>query len=496
MNAPHAVPHLRARRLPAPFSVALDPSSPPRRPRRYTRHNFDANISHQLLADYYWPAFRSSIREAKAKGVMCSYNSVNGQPACASPLLKAAREAWGFDGYVTSDSDSVADVWKEHHYTPTAAQASCVAVHDGGCDIDSGNTYYDSLLEGVQSSAPGCAAASMTDVDRALFNSLRVRFDLGLFDPKERNPYWSLGADDIGTDASRALSRRAASESLVLLQNPMRRGGGGEAVLPLTPGVRVAVLGPHGNASHSLIQVDTGRICADGTMDCVQTPLAAISELNGAAGGSTSYAEGCDLTRRGTSGFAAALAAAKAAEVVVLGLGISSCGNWWHFQGRPCAAANATNGMAHLEAEGHDRTSIDLPAEQHALVRRRDVRRTAAQVEHNFVQPRALHRDERVRALGQRGSVRAARHFCFYWNQLGALPFAEVARAPMQVHAGSRPAGNAQFGQRCLVLQLWRLRHLRRGRRLQPDLLGQRDLRNTRRRLRTAPAHPRRTPRQ
>jgi len=37
-----------------------------------TRHTVDANISKYLLRDYYWPAFRAAIKDADAKGVMCS----------------------------------------------------------------------------------------------------------------------------------------------------------------------------------------------------------------------------------------------------------------------------------------------------------------------------------------------------------------------------------------------------------------------------------------
>ena len=46
------------------------------------RHTVNANLSNYLLQDYYWPAFRKSIKDAGAKGVMCSYNSVNGVPTC------------------------------------------------------------------------------------------------------------------------------------------------------------------------------------------------------------------------------------------------------------------------------------------------------------------------------------------------------------------------------------------------------------------------------
>ena len=60
-------------------------------PRGFSRETFDANVSNQLLADYYYPAFRASIVAADAKGVMCALNAVRGKPACLSPLLKAAR---------------------------------------------------------------------------------------------------------------------------------------------------------------------------------------------------------------------------------------------------------------------------------------------------------------------------------------------------------------------------------------------------------------------
>ena len=50
--------------------------------------------------------------------------------------MKAARAAWNFTGYVTSDSDSVADAVSPHHYAKTKAMASCLAIKDGGCDVD------------------------------------------------------------------------------------------------------------------------------------------------------------------------------------------------------------------------------------------------------------------------------------------------------------------------------------------------------------------------
>eukprot|EP00729_Bicosta_minor_P018335 gene18335-2827_t len=324
-----------------------------------TRHTVDVNLTNYLLTDYYWPAFRKSIKDAHAKGVMCSYNSVNGVPTCLSPLMKAAREAWNFDGYVTSDSDSIADAYQAHHYVNSAAAASCAGVKAGGCDIDSGGTYVKGLAAGV---AQGLC--KMEDLDRALFNTFKVRFELGLFDPPT-SEYWSLGESDIGTDAAKALNLESTMKSLVLLTNG---GGGGEQkVLPFKTGSKVAVLGPHGNASEALIQVDTGKICPGVDhkingghpvfgFDCVETPLHAIAAAN--AGGTTTYAEGtAGLYAEDYSGIPAAVSVAKDADYVVMGLGIDSKGDG--------TAASAP----YHEEETHDREDIGLPPVQLALAK-------------------------------------------------------------------------------------------------------------------------------
>jgi len=82
-------------------------------------------------------------------------------------MLKKARELWTgkspWGGYITSDSDSIADVVNAHHFVNDSGLASCLGVRDGGDDIDSGNTYYDNLLNGV--AAGHCA---MEDVDAAV----------------------------------------------------------------------------------------------------------------------------------------------------------------------------------------------------------------------------------------------------------------------------------------------------------------------------------------
>ena len=70
-----------------------------------TRHEVDVTVSRHDLADTYLPAFRATVTEAKADSVMCAYNSINGEPACANRMLlgEYLRGDWKFGGYVVSD---------------------------------------------------------------------------------------------------------------------------------------------------------------------------------------------------------------------------------------------------------------------------------------------------------------------------------------------------------------------------------------------------------
>ena len=86
----------------------------------------------------------------------------------------------------------------------------------------------------------------MSHVDRALFNTFRQRFDLGLFDPPTAFDWPTT--DAVGTDSSWNMSLRASLESLVLLRND-------NGILPITAGANtIAVVGPHALAKKVLVQ--------------------------------------------------------------------------------------------------------------------------------------------------------------------------------------------------------------------------------------------------
>jgi beta-glucosidase len=196
------------------------------------RHRFNVNVSAHDYADTYTPAFRALFIEGKAQSVMCAYNSVRGEPACASHLLyDTLRGKWHFDGYSVSDCGAINDIYQGHDYVLTLEQAAAVAVK-AGTDLSCGNEYM-ALPFAVRN-----RLLSMEDINRAVTRLFTARFRLGMFDPPEQVPWSKLTLADNDTEQSRQLSRLAARESLVLLKN--ERG-----LLPLKSTVKtIAVVGP------------------------------------------------------------------------------------------------------------------------------------------------------------------------------------------------------------------------------------------------------------
>jgi beta-glucosidase-like glycosyl hydrolase len=203
----------------------------------HTRTNIDVNVSAYDLASTYFPAWEATIKEGHALGIMCSYNMVNGKPTCGNPALnKTLREDWGFEGYITSDSDSCGCIWSPHHYAPTKELATRDCLQ-GGTDIDSGRTYLENLANAV---TEGNMTRPLADI--ALYNTYRIRMRLGLFEPHKDNKYKHIGLDQVGTPASNAMSLSGAKQAMVLLKNTC---DGGKCVLPFSAesGQKIAVIG-------------------------------------------------------------------------------------------------------------------------------------------------------------------------------------------------------------------------------------------------------------
>src|SRR5258708_12561893 len=95
-----------------------------------SRHKINVEVSKHDMEDTYLPAFRATVTEGKAGSVMCAYNRINGEPACANTFLlkDQLRRAWKFDGYVVSDCDAIVDVFNGHHFTKSMADAAAASM--------------------------------------------------------------------------------------------------------------------------------------------------------------------------------------------------------------------------------------------------------------------------------------------------------------------------------------------------------------------------------
>ncbi len=230
-----------------------------------SRHTVDVAVSKHDMEDTYLPAFRAAVTEGKAESVMCAYNRVNGEPACANTFLlqDQLRGAWKFKGYVVSDCDAIVDIFKGHKFKKSQAEAAAVSLKlgmDNECadffTVTQDNSDYVKYLDAVKQ---GFLAEK--DIDVALKRLFMARMRLGMFDPPEKVQFAQIPESEIDSAPHRALALKAARESMVLLKN--------DGVLPLASSVKkILVVGPlaestevlHGNysgtASHAVTALE------------------------------------------------------------------------------------------------------------------------------------------------------------------------------------------------------------------------------------------------
>ena len=230
-----------------------------------SRHTIDVRVSKHDMEDTYLPAFRAAVTEGKAESVMCAYNRVNGEPACANTFLlqDQLRGAWKFNGYVVSDCGAIVDVYEGHQFVKSHAEAAAVSLKkgmDNECadfftvaeDSHDYQPYVDAVKQGLLTDA---------DLDVSLRRLFTARMRLGMFDPPEKVPYAQTPDSEIDSAAHRDLALKTARESMVLLKN--------DGVLPFAASVKkILVVGPlaesaqvlHGNysgtASHAVTALE------------------------------------------------------------------------------------------------------------------------------------------------------------------------------------------------------------------------------------------------
>lgn len=234
--------YLRVIATPKHFAVHSGPE-----PSRHTRNVL---VSLHDMQDTYLPAFRDAVVEGKAVSIMCAYNRVNDEPACANTFLLQTmlRDTWKFDGYVVGDCDSVEEMFSEHHYVKTIPEAAALSLRrgtDNECidsyaevpDSSDYQRYLDAVIQGL---------LTEKDIDISVKRLFAARFRLGLFDPAEMVPYAGTPESEIDSEVHRALALQTARKSIVLLKN--------DGILPLSADVkRIAVTGPPAESSRVLL---------------------------------------------------------------------------------------------------------------------------------------------------------------------------------------------------------------------------------------------------
>ncbi|CAM8942411.1 unnamed protein product [Rhodiola kirilowii] len=293
-----------------------------------TRYVFDAQVNAQDLADTYQPPFQSCIQKAKASGIMCAYNQVNGVPNCADHnlLTNVARKQWNFKGYITSDCDAVALIYDRQGYAKTPEDA-VVDVLKAGLDVN-----CNSFLKQHTKSAVEKNKLSIKHIDRALHNQFAVRMRLGLFsgDPSQL-PFGHLGLKNVCSQEHQNLALEAARHGIVLLKNTAKL-----LPLPKSSTGSLAVIGPNANNSETLQGNYYGPPCKS------ITPLQALQSYVK----NVRYHTGCINTACNSVSLSPALNTAMEADYVVLIMGLDQ----------------------NQEREAVDRSNLFLPGKQQKLI--------------------------------------------------------------------------------------------------------------------------------
>ncbi len=300
----------------------------------------------QMYEDYF-PPYKAAV-EAGAATVMSSFNDINGIPATANKwlLTDLLRSEWGFDGFVVTDYNAIAEMI-EHGFVADGYHGAQQAIK-AGVDMDMVDECMLNNLETLVREGK----VSMAQIDQACRRILEAKYKLGLF----ADPYRYLDPERAGKEIfkaeSREFARQMARESFVLLKN-------NDNVLPLARDKKIALVGPLAKSNWDML----GCWSAAGRgEDCVSV----YDGIKNLLGGDDNliFAHGADITddqllidrlggqvhRDGRSAedmIAEAVSAADKADIVVAVVGE---------QGNMCGEAKS-------------RSDISIPATQQRLLK-------------------------------------------------------------------------------------------------------------------------------
>lgn len=320
-----------------------------------------AHIAARELHEVYLLPFEAAIKEAGLASIMNAYHEMDGVPCGSSKelLTKILREQWGFDGTVVSDYFAINMLMEYHRLAQDKAQAAALAL-EAGIDIElpKADCYAEPLRQAVEN---GDVRESL--LDEVLRRALRQKFIVGVFE----QPYVDAGKVDFDTAEDRALARRLAQQSIVLLRNE------GD-LLPLKPDIgSLAVIGPNADSLRNLFGDYAYPAHMESLMEMSETnvfnmpvpqgvteisdfvpTISVLTAIRERVSTNTRihYAQGCAVLDESRDGFAEAVEAARKADVAVMVMGDK---------------AGITDGCT--SGEACDRADLDLPGVQADLVR-------------------------------------------------------------------------------------------------------------------------------
>jgi len=289
------------------------------------------DMSERVLRDVYLPPFKAAA-DAGVWTFMTSFNELDGVPATGNKFLLTdiLRNEWGFPGFVVTDYTSINEM-VPHGVVANEKEAGELSVL-AGVDMDmQGAVYYTHLANSVKE---GIVPESM--VDNCVRRILRIKFMLGLFDDPYRFSNVEREKRTIMSSENLAAAKDVARKSIVLLKNDKN-------TLPISKTVKsLALIGPLADSKSELM----GSWSAAGdSKQCVTLLEGVRAKLGNSV--KITHAKGCDINKTDKSGFKAALAVAKSADVIVVAVGEE----------------------AGMSGEAASRSDITLPGVQEELVR-------------------------------------------------------------------------------------------------------------------------------
>jgi beta-glucosidase len=268
-------------------------------------------------------SFEPAIREGGAMGIMAAYHDIDGIPCASNPWLlnTVLRQEWGFKGFVLSDLGAIRRLYDTHHVAASPADAARMALNSGVdmqfYDFDHA-TFQNALIDGVKNGQVPAAT-----LDAAVARVLRLKFLLGLFD----HPFVDEAVDKTVRRSPEhlALSLEVARQSMCLLKNDGQ-------LLPLKKDLpNIAVIGPNAELARLGDYADAATESSEyGLLNQIKQIVAPATKVL--------FADGENIKE--------SVALARRAGVVILALG-------------------EKNGIS---GEGHDRSDLNLPGNQEALL--------------------------------------------------------------------------------------------------------------------------------